>query len=59
MNCVKENKIIKISKEKIEELFNKGLPDYNKERKIKEIFKNKNILEKHKLFFLATFWLKI
>ena len=45
INCVNENKIIKISKEKIEELYYKGLPDYKKDKKIKEIFKNKNDLE--------------
>ena len=45
INCVNENKIIKISKEKIEELYYNGLPDYKKDRKMKEIFKNKNDLE--------------
>jgi len=59
LNYKKENKLIKLSKEKIAELYYKGLPKYISGEEIRDEIDSKSELDKQKLFFLATFWLKL
>jgi hypothetical protein len=44
-NYAKENKIIKLSKEEIEKLYQKGLPEYRKEFDIRDEIKAKSKLD--------------